>query len=384
MKNFILILLFGFIGKVLNAQDISMDINNYHFTPIKINDKTSVKNQFKSGTCWIYSTHSFLESELLRMGKGEFDLSEMFVARAGYLQKAENYIHRQGATSFGQGAENHDVMNIIAEYGIVPQSVYSGFPQGQDKPVHGEIEGVLKAICDAMIKLPDGKLSPNWRRVYTAALDAYFGTPPTQFEYNGKNYTAKSFAENIGINPSNYIALSSFNHHPFYKPFILEMSDNWSQGQFMNLPIDEFVACVDNALKNGYTVIWATDVSEKTFSGKNSLALNPIQAWEDMDEADRDSLWKKPCPEKLVSQEERQVGFDNLSTTDDHGMHIVGLVKDQNGSEYYLVKNSWGKDVNKKTGGYLFVSKAYFRNKTMSIMLHKNAVPKDIGKKIGL
>lgn len=364
-----------------NAQDLNTDINGYHFTPIKINQKTPVKNQYKSGTCWIFSTHSFLESELLRMGKGEYDLSEMFIARAGYIQKAENYIHRQGATSFGQGAENHDVLNIIGEYGIVPQSVYSGFPQGQDKPIHGEIESVLKAICDAMIKVPDGRLSPRWRSVYMGALDGYFGTPPSNFQYGGKNYNPKSFAQDLGINPSNYIALTSFSHHPFYKPFILEMSDNWSQGQFMNLPVDEMISVVDHAVKNGFTVLWSTDVSEKTFSAKNGLALNPVQAYEDMDEADRDSLWKRPGNEKYVSQEERQTGFDNLSTTDDHGMHIVGLVKDQNGTEYYLVKNSWGTDVNKKTGGYLYASKAYFRNKTMSVMVHKDAVPKEISKK---
>lgn len=375
-KIYLLVILFNF--SILNSQELVMDINNYHFTPIKLIDRTAVKNQYKSGTCWIYSTHSFLESELIRMGKGEHDLSEMYIARAGYLEKADIYIHRQGASSFGQGAENHDVMNIIAKYGIVPQSAFSGFPQGQDKPVHNEMEAVLKAICDAMIKLPDGKLSPNWRKVFSGALDGYFGTPPSNFTYNGKNYNPKTFSESMEIKPEDYTAFTSFSHHPFYKPFVLEMSDNWSQGQFMNVPIDELVAIVDHAIQNGFSVLWATDVSEKTFSAKNGIALNPIQAWEDMDEADRDSLWKNPSPEKFVNQEERQIGFDNLSTTDDHGMHIVGLVKDQTGTEYYVVKNSWGTDVNKKTAGYLFASKAYFRNKTMSIMLHKNGIPKSI------
>ncbi|NOT37661.1 MAG: aminopeptidase [Saprospiraceae bacterium] len=357
------------------SQELALDINRYHFTQVKMVDRTAVKNQFKSGTCWIYSTHSFLESELIRMGKGEHDLSEMYIARAGYLKKADIYIHRQGASSFGQGAENHDVINIIAQHGIVPQSVFSGFPEGQDKPVHGEIEAVLKAICDAMIKLPDGRLSPNWRKVFTGALDGYFGTPPSNFMYQGKNYNPQSFAENLGIKAEDYVAYTSFTHHPFYKPFVLEMSDNWSQGQFMNVKIDELVSIVDNAINNGYSVLWATDVSEKSFSAKNGLAINPIQAWEDMDEADKDSLWKTPSPEKIVTQEERQLGYDNLTTTDDHGMHIVGLVKDQKGTEYYVVKNSWGTDVNKSTAGYLYVSKAYFRNKTMSIMLHKNGVP---------
>ncbi|MCC6816086.1 MAG: aminopeptidase [Saprospiraceae bacterium] len=380
--KYLFTLILGFLFLEIYAQELSLNINNYHFTPVKLIDRTAVKNQYKSGTCWIYSTHSFLESELMRMGKGEHDLSEMFVARAGYLQKADNYIHRQGASSFGQGAENHDVMNIIAQYGIVPQSVYSGFPDNQNKPIHGEVESVLKAICDAMIKLPDGKLSPNWRKVYTGALDGYFGTPPTSFVYQGKEYTPLKFAESMGIKSDDYMAFTSFNHHPFYKPFVLEMSDNWSQGQFMNVKIDELVSIVDHAIKMGYSVLWATDVSEKTFSAKSGLAINPIQPWEDMDEADRDSLWKRPSPEKFVSQEERQVGFDNLSTTDDHGMHIVGKVKDQNGSNYYVVKNSWGTDVNKNTAGYLYASEAYFRNKTMSIMLHKNGVPSAITMKL--
>ncbi len=380
--RFILSFIFILTIRIVWCQEISLDINNYHFTPIKLIDRTAIKNQHKSGTCWIYSTHSFLESELMRMGKGEQDLSEMYIARAGYLEKADIYIHRQGASSFGQGAENHDVMKLISKYGIVPQSVYTGFPQGEDKPVHGEMEGVLKAICDAMIKVPDGKLSPNWRKVYMGALDGYFGTPPTSFTYQGKNYTPQSYAESLGIKSEDYIAFTSFTHHPFYKPFVLEMSDNWSQGQFMNVKIDEMLSIVDNAIKNGYSVAWATDVSEKTFSAKNGLAIQPIQAWEDMDEADRDSLWKTPSSEKYVTQDERQVGFDNLSTTDDHGMHIVGLLKDQIGTEYYLIKNSWGTDVNKKTAGYLYASKAYFRNKTMSVLLHKNAVPKDIMSKL--
>lgn len=376
-----LIIVFMLCSLVGRAQELCSDINNYHFTPVKINAKTPVKNQHKSGTCWIFSTHSFLESELMKMGKGEYDLSEMYIARAGYLQKADIYIHRQGSSGFGQGAENHDVINLIDQFGIVPQSIYSGYPAGQDKPIHGEMESVLKAICDAMIKVPDGKLSPNWRKVFSGALDGYLGTPPTEFKYNGKNYTPKSFAQDLGISSSNYIAFTSFNHHPFYKPFILEVADNWSQGQFMNVPIDDLISTVDNAIKNGYTVLWASDVSEKTFSAKNGIAINPIQAWDEMDEADRDSLWKRPSPEKYVTQEERQVGFDNLTTTDDHGMHIIGMMKDQNGTDYYVVKNSWGTDVNKKTGGYIYVSKAYLRHKTMSIMVNKAAVPTDLQKK---
>ncbi|MBK8404914.1 MAG: aminopeptidase [Saprospiraceae bacterium] len=366
------------------AQELPTKINNYNFQTVKLVDRTGVKNQNKSGTCWIFSTHSFLESELMRMGKGEFNLSEMYIARAGYLERGENYVRRQGSTAFGQGAENHDVMRIIDEYGLVPEEAYAGYPDGQDKPIHGEMESVLKAMVEAMVKLPDGKLSPNWKKVYQGAVDGYFGTPPANFTFKGKSYTPQSFAGSLGINSGDYIALTSFTHHPMNKPFILEVADNWSNGMFYNISMDELVNSVDQAIKSGYSVLWATDVSEKTFSAKNGLAINPYMAWEDMSDTERDSLWKAPHPEKFVTQEERQLGFENLSTTDDHGMHIVGIMKDQNGTEYYVVKNSWGAAINKTTGGYIYVSKAYFRNKTMSVMLNKNALNKDLKAKLGL
>lgn len=385
MNKFLLTAFYaGVLSVVISAQNTPVRINQYELTPVRMLERTPVRNQHKSGTCWIYSTHSFLESELLRQGKGEHDLSEMYIARAGYLLRGENYVRRQGAAAFGQGAENHDVFKIIRRYGLVPQSAYSGFPEGQDKPVHGEVEAVLKAMVEAMVKTPDGKLHPHWRQAYQGAVDGYFGTAPASFTYQGKTYTPQSFASSLGINPDDYIPLTSFNHHPFYQPCILEMADNWSNGAFYNLPIDELTAVADQAIKNGYSVLWATDVSEKTFSAKNGLALNPYLSWEDMNDAERDSLWKAPHSEKVVTQEERQAGFDQLSTTDDHGMHIVGLLKDQKGTEYYAVKNSWGTSVNKDTEGYLYASKPYFRNKTMSIMVHKNAIPRDIRTKLGI
>lgn len=371
------------IGSGLSAQDLPVELNGYKFSSVKRAEATPVENQNRSGTCWVYSANSFFESELLRMGKPAVNLSEMYIVHAGYLERADNYVRRQGATAFGQGAETHDVLKIIRKYGMVPYSAYAGFPAGQDKPVHGEMEAVLKAILDAVIKNPDGKLSGQWKDAYAGALNAYMGAPPANFKVAGKEYTPQSYAQSLGINLDDYVALSSYNHHPFYKPFVLEVSDNWSNGQFYNVPIDEFVQIADNAVNNGFTIVWASDVSEKSFSAKEGLAVWPATAWADMSADDRNNVFKAPGKEKVVTQEERQQGFDELSTTDDHGMHITGVVTDQNGTRYYTVKNSWGT-VNPDMGGYLYVSQPYFRAKTMSMLVHKDAIPAAVRKKLGL
>lgn len=377
----LLFLLAGF--GLLQAQDLPTTLNDYKFTLLKKAGATDVKNQYKSSTCWVYSANSFFESELLRMGKGQNDLSDMFVVHAGYLERADNYIRRQGAAAFGQGAETHDVINLIRKYGIVPQSVYSGFPAGQDKPVHGEMEAVLKGIVDALNKMPDGKLSPQWRKAYAGALDGYMGAPPEKFTVNGKEYTPQSYFQSLGINLDDYVPLTSYTHHPFYKPFVLEVSDNWSNGMFYNVPIDDFIKIADNAVEKGFTIVWASDISEKSFSAKEGLALWPEKPWEELNTGQRDSLWKVPGREKIVTQQERQQAFDELTTTDDHGMHIIGAVKDQQGTSYYIVKNSWGT-VKKEMNGYLYVSQPYFRAKTMSILVHKDAIPTAIRQKLGM
>jgi len=382
MKRIYFFLCLVFAAGSLAAQDLPTAINGYTFTTVKKLNVGSVENQHKSSTCWVYSTNSFLESELLRLGKPPVDLSEMYIVRAAYLMRAENYVRRQGAAAFGQGAENHDVLNVVRQYGMVPESVYSGFPAGEDKPVHGELEAVLKAIVDAVIKVPTGKPSPQWRTAYEGALDGYMGHAPESFTYEGKTYTPQTYFQSLGINPDNYVALTSYNHHPFYQPFVLEVSDNWSNGMFYNLPIDEFQRVADNAVDKGYSFVWATDVSEKSFSAKEGLALWPDKSWDDMSQGERDSLYKQPVPEKILTQDERQSGFNELTTTDDHGMHVTGKVKDQNGTEYFIVKNSWGTTVKKDMGGYLYVSKPYWRAKTMSIMVHKDALPQEIKQKL--
>lgn len=384
MKRLFSLFLFCLGLAALPAQDLPVALNEYRFTPLKKTPVTPVENQNKSGTCWVYSANSFFESELLRLGKTPVNLSEMFIVRAGYLERAENYVRRQGAAAFGQGAETHDVLNIVRKYGLAPYSAYTGFPAGQDKPVHGEMEAVLKAMLDAVVKNPDGKLSTQWMKAFTGALDGYMGAPPAKFSLGGKEFTPQTYFQSLGINLDDYIALTSYTHHPFYQPFVLEVSDNWSNGLFYNVPIDELVQIADNAVDNGYSVVWASDVGEKTFSAKEGLAIWPMTAWEDMS-ADEKAGWAKtPGKEKWVSQEERQRGFDELTTTDDHGMHIIGAVADQNGTRYYIVKNSWGTAPNKDMAGYLYVSQPYFRCKTMSILVHKEAVPAAIRKKLGL
>lgn len=383
MKKLLTLLVLCIGLGTLSAQDLPTSLNDYHFTLKKMAGATPVENQNRSSTCWVYSANSFFESELIRMGKTPVNLSEMYTVRAGYLERAENYVRRQGAAAFGQGAETHDVLNITRKYGLMPYSAYSGFPAGQDKPVHGELEAVLKAIVDAVVKMPDGKLSNQWKKAYAGALDGYMGAPPAKFMVDGKEYTPQSFSQNLGINLDNYVPLTSYNHQPFYKPFVLEVSDNWSNGIFYNLPIDELVQTADNALENGYTIVWATDVSEKTFSAKEGLAVWPQIAWDDMSADEKAAWFKAPVKEKWVTQEERQVGFEQLTTTDDHGMHITGYVTDQGGTKYYIVKNSWGV-VKPEMAGYLYVSQPYFRSKTMSILVHKDAIPAAIRKKLGL
>jgi bleomycin hydrolase len=366
------------------ATDGKITINGYELVPIKKLNTTSVKNQNKSGTCWIYSANSFMESELLRVGKQEIDLSEMYIARAGYLDRADNYVRRQGAAAFGQGAENHDVFNLMQKYGAIPQEAYAGFPEGITMPEHNELEKVAKSYSDALVEISkNGKLSSQWRKGYEGMVNAYFGgEPPKTFTFQGKSYTPQTYFQSLGINPKDYIPLTSFTHHPFYEPFVLEVSDNWSNGLFYNVPIEELNQIASEAVQNGYSVLWASDVSEKSFSGKEGLAVWPAKAWNDMTDDEKGGVYKAPVEQVDMSQEIRQRGFDEMGTTDDHGMHITGLMKDQKGMKYYAVKNSWGTAANKITNGYIYVSEPYFKAKTMSIMVHKDGIPAAIRKKL--
>lgn len=359
---------------------------------------TSVKDQYRTGTCWSFSALSFFESEMIRLGKPEVDLSEMFIVRTTYSEKAKRYVRMHGETSFSAGGAFHDAKNMILQYGIVPESVYDGLKYGETKHVHGELDNILKQQVDAVVENKNKKLSTVWNQPVEATLNSYLGEIPKEFEYQGKKYTPQSFATDfVGLNMDDYVEISSYTHHPFYSKFIIEVPDNWSWDEVYNVPVDEMEQIIDNSLKNGYTVAWAADVSEKGFVTSNKgVAVLPaaiseemsdaeIAKWEALPEREKEKeLYKleKPVAEISVTQEMRQTAFDNYETTDDHGMHIVGTAKNQDGKVFYKVKNSWGNY--NDYDGYFYVSKPYVRLKTMSLMVNKNAIPKEIRTKLKL
>lgn len=346
-------------------------------------ENTDVKNQGSSGTCWSYSTNSFLESEMIRMGKKPVDLAEIFTARCVYTAKAENYVRLHGALDYGDGGACHDVINMYAKYGAVPQSAYSGLNYGTNKNKFGEMQAVLKGMLGALVKNPNGKLTPNWQPAFEAVLDTYLGEYPENFTWNGRQYTPKTFAkEVVGINPEDYVELSSFTNAPYYQQTMLMVPDNWSFDKVYNVKMNDITDIIDNALEKGYTVTWATDVSEKYFSWKNGVAFVPEKDWEDMEEDEQKDLFNGPKPDRKITAKMRQTAFDNYTTTDDHGMHIVGTAKDQTGKDYYIVKNSWGEKNDYK--GYIYVSKPYVQYKTTAFLLHKKAIPSGIRSKLNI
>ncbi len=350
----------------------------------KINlENSSVKNQGSSGTCWSYSTNSFLESEMARMGKKPVDIAEIYTARCVYIDKADAYVRMHGAVSWGDGGSCHDVINMYAKYGVVPQSVYTGLNYGTTKNKFGEMQAILKGMLDAIVRNPNGKLTPNWKVAFQKVLDTYLGEYPETFQWDGKEYTPKTFAQKyVGIDPKDYVELSSFSDKPYYEQSILMVPDNWSWDKVYNVKMNDITDAIDYALENGYTVAWATDVSEKYFSWKNGVAFVPEKEWEDMEEDEQKALFNGPKPERKITAKLRQEAFDNYSTTDDHGMHIVGSATDQSGREYYMVKNSWGEKNDYK--GYIYVTKAYVKYKTTAFLVHKNGLPKELRNKLGL
>lgn len=358
-------------------------------------ESTPVKDQYKTNTCWSFSSISFLESELMRKGKGIHDLSEMFIVRYTYAQKAEKYIRMHGSINFAGGGAANDATDVIKRYGIVPESIYNGKQVDPDNHIHFEMDKVLKEYVDAIVENPNKKLSPVWYDGFMQIIDSYLGKVPMEFDYNGNTYTPESYAKELEINPDDYILLTSFNHHPYYNPFIIEVPDNWSWGQAYNLPLDEFSQTVDHALANEFSMVWAADVSEDGFNFKKGLAVAPEilytapiaekKEWKKKEKEEQEALiFNKDSllKEVDVTQELRQQGFDNYSTTDDHAMHLVGLANGQNGEKFYYVKNSWGTD--NPYDGYFYASEAYFKYKTLSVMLHKDALPKEIRKKLNL
>lgn len=367
----------------------------YTFSVIKENPVTSVKNQASSGTCWSFSGVGMLESELIRMGKGEFDLSEMYIVRRNYEDKAKKHARLHGNLNFAAGGSFADVIETLDEYGIVPEDTYQGLNYGSQTHNHGELDKVLKGYMDGIIGARG--LSPVWFDGFSAILDTYLGPLPETFTYQGNQYTPHTFKEFLGIKQEDYISLTSFTHHPFYKPFAIEVPDNWRWANSYNLPIGELMEVMENAIMNGYTIAWASDVSEAGFS-REGIAVMPDEnavenagsdqaKWLGLSSRERDAnlrsrVGSDVLAEKEITQEMRQESFDNYQTTDDHGMQIYGIAKDQNGNKFYMVKNSWGETGPYK--GFWYASDPFVRYKTMSIVLHRDAIPASIAVKLGL
>ncbi len=367
----------------------------YTFTDEIIIEVTPVKDQYRSGTCWSYASISFLEAELIREGKGVYDLSEMFVVRNCFTEKADKFVRMHGKTNFGGGGLAHDLMMVWNKYGLVPEQAYDGMTIGEKGPVHGEMEAVLTGYVEQVIKNPNRKLTPVWKTGFDGILDVYLGEYPSEFDYNGTNYTPESFAASLEMDTEDYVTIGSFTHHPFYQPFILEIPDNWGWNEIDNVQLDELMSVLDHALKNGYTVCWDADVGEKGFKWNAGIALLPSEniedlsnleqgRWSELPENAQSALFydfSSPKKEQVITQEIRQEWFDNYKTTDDHLMHITGTAVDQDGNKFYKVKNSWGVG-NHIYEGYFYCSEAYMRAKTIFFMVHKGAVPKKLRKKL--
>ncbi|WEK34830.1 MAG: C1 family peptidase [Candidatus Pseudobacter hemicellulosilyticus] len=393
MKRNLLILAACMAGFAGNAQDNlvnSLNANKsdkakekFVFTPVINLENTSVKNQGSSGTCWSYSGNSFLESEMIRNGKQPVEISQIYTARCVYIEKAKNYVRMHGAVTWGDGGALHDVTNIYAQYGALPREQYTGLNYGTANNKFSEMQAALQGMLDGIIKNGNGKLTPNWIVAFTAALDAYLGKVPDTFTWSGKKYTPQTFAKDVvGLKASDYVELGSLNNQPYYTKAFLPVPDNWSFDYIYNVPMNDITDIIDNALKTGYTVGWATDVSEKYFSWKNGVAYVPEKTFETMTAAEQAEMFNGPKAELQVTEALRQQAFDNYETTDDHGMQIVGLAKDQSGREYYIVKNSWGESNDYK--GYLYVTKNFVKYKTTAFLLNKNGIQKDIRKKLAL
>ena len=397
MKNVRLIgsiILLALLASNIMAQE---EDKGYKFETIYDLDATSVKDQYRSGTCWSFSGLSFLESEMLKAGKKDINLSEMFVVRNCYSDKAVKYVRLHGSLNFGAGGSFEDVLYTWRNYGLVPEEAYKGLQYGEENHVHGEMDELLKAYVDGVLKNKNKKLTPAWHKGFNGILDAYLGEYPESFTYEGKEYTPNTFSkEYMGINPEDYIIVTSFTHHPYYSQFIFEVPDNWVWGEVYNVKLDDLKEIMKASLKDGHTFAWASDVSEKGFSFRNGVAIVPESdveelsdsersKWETMTKAEREKMmysFEGPVKEKTITPELRQTQFDNYLTTDDHGMHITGMVKDQEGNIYYKVKNSW--NTNNKYDGYFYASESFVLLKTMNIMINKNVLPKEIKKKLGI
>ena len=396
MKKFLIILSLALASAAAFGQPRpQVKLPDYQFTTVKANPITSVKNQSSSGTCWAFSTIGFFESEAIRLGKISDpekypDLSEFFVVSHSYYERAIKYVRMDGKLGFSAGSEADDVLDVIRDHGIVPNADMTGMNYGTELPVQGEMDAVLKGMVDAVVKNPNRSLTTAWTRALQAVLDEYLGKRPEKFVVDGKEYTPLSYRDALKINPADYVTLTSFTHHPFYTKFAIEVCDNWRGDEAYNVPIDEFMSVLDNAINNGYTVAWGADVSHPGFT-RDGLAIF-IDPKATASAGSDQVRWVgnaegAPAPqitvvEKEASQEQRQKEFDNKTLTDDHGMQIFGIAKDQDGKKYYLVKNSWG--VTGKYDGIWYATEAFVKGQSLDYMIHKDALPKDLKAKLGI
>ncbi len=399
IKSFIFLLVAAFM---LNFQSFAQsdttakkEVKGYHFTDEVVVPHTSVKNQYRSGTCWSYSGIGLVEAEILRTTGKKYNLSEMFCVNHMYSDKAIKYVRLHGKMQFGSGAEDEDVFRVIRKYGMVPDSVYSGMHYGTKLPVQGELDAVLQSFVDAVVSNKNRHLTPVWHKAFDEILASYLGKLPKTFTYKGKEYTPQSFRDMTGFNPDNIVSVTSFKDHSYYKAFPIAIPDNWLWASTMNVPLNDMMAIIDNALKNGYTVAWGADVSDRGFNWKKGVAIIPNKnpKLTGSDQAKWEALSQKQQQKELynfdsivqevtVTPEMRQEHYDNYLVTDDHGMQIVGIARDQKGDVFYKIKNSWGTD--QIYHGYFYASKAFVELQTIGIAVNKEAIPKKIRKKMGI
>ena len=370
--------------------------SGFVFTTVDSVAITSIKDQHRSGTCWAFSTIGFIESELLRMGKGVYDLSEMFVVSKTMMDRAEYCVRMYGDAKWAAGGSAYDVIYCMKNYGLVPQSAMYGMRYGitpaDTLPVHNELVAVASGFLKGLYS--QKSLTPVWKEAFQAIYDTYLGKCPETFEYEGKTYTPQSFVQSLGLNADDYVSITSYTHHPFYTRFALEVPDNWRMDQMYNVPMEDMMRIIDNAITNGYTLAWGADVSENGFTRKGigvvpdedngaDLTGSDMAKWLNMStDKKKEKLTEKPLPEKSITQEMRQIAFDTWGTTDDHGLQIFGTAKDQNGKKYYMVKNSWGTD--NKFKGTWYATVPFVKGQTMDILVHKSALPKELRKKLGI